>query len=112
MQNTRLTQLVDGSLQRFTGWLSNPWRRFSVVIISVLFGNFLATAISTLAGQQAELDILAAAVVVGLSELVSWVAYRGGRSRGEQRSIFVEIFNGLKLGVTYGLFVQAFTLGS
>ncbi len=114
MQNTRLSTLVEGSLQRFVRWLQNPWRRFSVIVISILFGNFLASAISTIAGQLAELDVLAAALVVGLTEVISWVAYRGDRTRRLERprALFLEILNGLKIGGLYGLFLEAFKLGS
>jgi Protein of unknown function (DUF565) len=118
MQNTRLTTLVEGSIQRLTQWLRNPWRRSSMLIISLLFGNFLASAVSTIAGQKADLDILAAAIIVAVTELISWMTYGGGqRSPARppsniQRSLFIEALNGLKLGLIYGLFVQAFTLGS
>jgi hypothetical protein len=123
MQNTRLNTLVEGSLQRLTQWLRNPWRRISMLIISLLFGNFLASAVSTIAGQRAEPDILGAAIVVGVAEIISWMTYANsprllGASQSanqpgsSQRSLLVEALNGLKLGLLYGLFVQAFTLGS
>jgi FtsH-binding integral membrane protein len=113
MQNTRLNTLVDGTLQRTTQWLRNPWRRISVLMISLLFGNFLASAVSTIAGQRAEPDILAAAVVVAIAEVISWLTYATRtRSAPESRSWLIEALNGLKLGLLYGLFVQAFTLGS
>lgn len=123
MQNTRLNTLVEGSLQRLTQWLRNPWRRISMLIISLLFGNFLASAVSTIAGQRSEPDILAAAIVVGIAELISWLTYANSpRSletspsvnplKSSQRPLLVEALNGLKLGLLYGLSVQAFTLGS
>jgi ABC-type thiamin/hydroxymethylpyrimidine transport system permease subunit len=123
MQNTRLNTLVEGSLQRLTQWLRNPWRRISLLIISLLFGNFLASAVSTIAGQRAEPDILGAAIVVGIAEVISWMTYaNSSRSlqtspsvnplKSSQRSLLVEALNGLKLGLLYGLAVQAFTLGS
>jgi Protein of unknown function (DUF565) len=111
MQNTRLNTLIEDSLQRSTQWLRNPWRRISV-LISVLFGNFLATAVSTIAGQRAEPDIVAAAIVVIIAEVISWVTYAVRPRNTEPRSWIIEALNGLKLGVLYGLFVQAFTLGS
>lgn len=124
MQNTRLNTLVEGSLLRLTQWLRNPWRRISMLIISLLFGNFLASAVSTISGQRAEPDILGAAIVVGVAEVISWITY-ANRSRSlnidqsgtnlsgvPQRSLLVEALNGLKLGLLYGLVVQAFTLGS
>jgi predicted neutral ceramidase superfamily lipid hydrolase len=121
MQNTRLNTLVEGSFLRLTRWLRNPWRRLSMLIISLLFGNFLASAVSTIAGQKAELDILAAAIVVAVTELISWMTYNNAprsalpsqrESPNVQRSLLLEALNGLKLGLLYGLFVQAFTLGS
>jgi ABC-type thiamin/hydroxymethylpyrimidine transport system permease subunit len=124
MQNTRLNTLVEVSLQRLTAWLRNPWRRISMLIISLLFGNFLASAVSTIAGQRAEPDILAAAIVVGVAEVISWLTYAnrprslkanqpGANQPGaNQRSFLTEALNGVKLGLLYGLFVQAFTLGS
>lgn len=127
MQNTRLSTLVEGSLQRLSQWLRNPWRRISMLIISLLFGNFLASAVSTIAGQRSDPDILGAAIVVGVAEAISWMTYAnsphlsqasqlvrqsGSSPRSSQRSLLVEALNGLKLGLLYGLFVQAFTLGS
>ncbi|HEY9700783.1 MAG TPA: DUF565 domain-containing protein [Trichocoleus sp.] len=118
MQNTRLSTFVDSLAQRFSQSLRNPWRRLSLLVISLLGGNFLATTISTVAGQKAELDVLAALLLVGFTELISWIVYRRDRvpvpttNRPATRSLFLETTNGLKLGLIYGLFVEAFKLGS
>jgi hypothetical protein len=112
MQNTRLNTLVDASLQRVRQSLRNPWRRLSFLIISVLLGNFLATTVSTIAGQQADLDVFVAALLAGLTEFSSWLFYRRRADLLGERSIFLEGLNGLKLGLTYGLFVEALKLGS
>jgi hypothetical protein len=115
MQNTRLNTLVDGVLGQFGRWLRNPWRRTSLLIISLLMGNFLATTISTIAGQKAEPDVAIAILLVILTEGISWWVYRD-RSRdsdaGRANSVTLEMLNGTKLGLTYGLFVEAFKLGS
>ena len=108
MQNTRINRLIDVLGVRFRGWLSNPWRRISLLLISLLFGTFLGTAISTIAGQSADWDIIAAGLLVLLTELVNWLVY-GGRVA---RSFWVDMLNALKIGVTYNLFVEAFKLGS
>ncbi|MEM1239262.1 MAG: DUF565 domain-containing protein [Cyanobacteria bacterium P01_H01_bin.26] len=110
MQRTRLSTLVEQAGQRFSQWVFNPWRRISLAIISLLFGNFFATAISATAGQTAEVDIVIAAILVALVELISWLYYRVRTSR--DRTTLVEILNSFKLGMVYGLFVEAFKLGS
>ncbi|MGD1852926.1 MAG: DUF565 domain-containing protein [Leptolyngbyaceae cyanobacterium] len=110
MQRTRLSTLVDLFGQRFSQWIFNPWRRISLAIISLLFGNFFATAISATAGQTAEIDILIAAILVAAVEMISWLYHRS-RTSG-QRTTLPEMLNSFKLGMMYGLFVEAFKLGS
>lgn len=109
MQDTRLTRLVNGSIDSLGRWLQNPWRRTSLLLLSVLFGNFLATAISTTTGQQANLDILIAALLAGLTEFTSWLVYRMQRPN---RPLPYSLLNALKIGLIYGLFVESFKLGS
>lgn len=110
MQNTRLNNLLDAVATQLRQWLFNPWRRLSVIIISLLFGNFLGTAISTTAGQAADWDIIAAGILVILTEISSRVFY--SRSWRERRSLWVESLNSLKIGLIYSLFLEAFKLGS
>lgn len=110
MQNTRLTTLFDTTAANLGGWLRNPWRRLSVIIIALLLGNFLGTAVSTISGQKADLDVIVAAILVAMTELVSRIAY--GSKAETRRSLLIQILNALKLGLIYSLFVEAFKLGS
>lgn len=110
MQNTRLNNLFDTLIRQLGGWLQNPWRRLSVLIISLLLGNFLGSAISTVSGQQADLDILVSGILVFITEFISRLAYGG--SVDVRRSLPVQMLNALKLGLVYSLFVEAFKLGS
>ncbi len=121
MQNTRLNTLIDRTTRKFTQWAQNPWRRLSLIIISLLFGNFLASAIATTTGQTADLDITVSAILLGITEFISWVVYSNDASRRQaanipvgviQRPLWIAIINSLKLGLIYGLFVEAFKLGS
>ncbi len=128
MQDTRLSRILNGSIGQLGGWLQNPWRRISLVGLGLLFGNFLATAISTVSGQRAESDVIASIVVVGVTEAVSWYVYRRSQRPDFQRPDFKssdrgqppfgpepfvpELLNALKIGLTYGLFMEAFKLGS
>ncbi|EKE98558.1 MULTISPECIES: DUF565 domain-containing protein [unclassified Tolypothrix] len=110
MQNTRINNLVDATTRQIGLWFVNPWRRLSLLIICFLFGFFLGSAISTSAGQKAELDIWVAAVLVVLTEVSSRIFYSGNFFL--RRSLWVEALNFLKVGFTYSLFLEAFKLGS
>ncbi len=120
MQNTRLNTLIDRTNRQFTQWTENPWRRLSLIIISLLFGNFLASAIATTTGQRTDLDAVASILLLTIVESISWLTY--GTTMGQrrivsnaivgQRPFWIAILNSLKLGLVYGLFVEAFKLGS
>lgn len=110
MQNTRLNGLLDAIASSLRRWFFNPWRRLSLLVISLLFGFFLGAAISTTAGQAADWDITSAALVVALCEVVDRIYYTG--NQGARRSLWVESLNALKIGMTYSLFLEAFKLGS
>ncbi|MDA0212054.1 DUF565 domain-containing protein [Oscillatoria amoena NRMC-F 0135] len=90
--------------------LRNPWRRLSFLTISLLFGTFLGTVVSTVAGQRGTLDVVIATILIIFTESVSMIVY--GRSRQVGRALWAETMNWLKIGFTYSLFVEAFKLGS
>ena len=110
MQDTRLNRLTNVINQRVGRWLRNPWRRISLLTISLLFGSFLGIAISTVAGQEASWDIVVAVLLLGITEIISWLAYR--RKPAVERSLWIENLNALKIGITYSLYILAFLLGS
>lgn len=110
MQNTRLNNLFDAIATRLGQWFLNPWRRLSLLIISFLFGFFLANVISTTAGQRGVLDILIAGFLVVLTEVTSRIFYSPRFL--ERRSLLVDSLNLLKVGFIYSLFLEAFKLGS
>lgn len=116
MQNTRLNSLIDSVTEQIRRSLRNPWRRLSLLVISLLFGIFLGSAVATTLGQAAQWDAIAALMVLIFTEIVSWVVYRNSnKDRASaiiKDSIFLEILNALKIGLTYSLFIEAFKLGS
>ena len=110
MQNTRLSSLVDTIAGQLRTLFFNPWRRLSLLAISLLFGFFLGAAVSTIAGQSAAWDIFAAGILVVLTEVIDRIYY--SRNRILRRSLWVETLNALKIGLIYSLFIEAFKLGS
>jgi hypothetical protein len=110
MQDTRLNRLVDTTIVGINQWLRNPWRLLSVQIISLLFGNFLGTALSTIAGQSAQYDIYVAAILMAVTEVVNRLVY--DRTLRVTRSWLISVLNAVKIGFVYSLFVEAFKLGS
>uniref|UniRef100_B8HYI1 DUF565 domain-containing protein n=1 Tax=Cyanothece sp. (strain PCC 7425 / ATCC 29141) TaxID=395961 RepID=B8HYI1_CYAP4 len=110
MQNTRLSTLLDRLGTQFRQQLRNPWRRLSVLVMSLLFGVYLGTALASTAGQLGEIDIVASALVALVAEVISWLFYSDRWNF--KATLFGEILNAVKFGVLYGLFLIAFLLGS
>jgi hypothetical protein len=110
MQNTRLYYLVDQAGVNLERWFQNPWRRTSVLLLSLFIGFFLGITIASIAGQAGRWDpILAAAVLLGV-EAVSWLSYR--QTSQKPRSLLLLLLNAMKIGISYSLFVEAFKLAS
>ncbi|NES72379.1 MAG: DUF565 domain-containing protein [Okeania sp. SIO2D1] len=116
MQNTRFNNLLSSVTNQVTGFLGNPWRRMALILIGFLFGFFLGSAITSTAGQTADWDVITAAFTLLFTEVISRIVY-GSKSRKQEgtnfpRSLLLDSLNALKIGVTYGLFVEAFKLNS
>ncbi|MEM6425909.1 MAG: DUF565 domain-containing protein [Cyanobacteria bacterium P01_H01_bin.119] len=116
MQNTRLNTLVTVTGDRLREWLINPWRRVSLSIISLLLGNFFAIAVSSVAGQTADLDIVLSLILLLFVELINRLVYRRSQrsasDRAQQKSLPLSLLNAFKIGLVYGLFVEGFKLAS
>jgi hypothetical protein len=111
MQNTRLTIITNSSLLILERWFLNPWRRTSLYLISPLLGFFLATVIATISGAVAILDPVISGVLLLITEVISSTIYRRSIDKN-RRSLFLECLNLAKMGLMYGLFLEAFKLGS
>ena len=117
MQRTRLNTLVSVTGDRLELLFSNPWRRIALSLICILLGFFMGSAIVTTAGQDAIWDVPAATVLLTFVELSSKFVYsRRNRqpitSLPTRRSLYLDVFNLFKIGLTYSLFLEAFKLGS
>ncbi|ACK68823.1 protein of unknown function DUF565 [Gloeothece citriformis PCC 7424] len=116
MQRTRLSTLVDTIVFKLQRFYRNPWRRISVLVIGFLGGIFVAQALSTTGGQEADWDIVMATFVLLFTEGVSIFVYRLPRKQSSnldiRYSLFTESLNMFKIGITYSMFLEAFKLGS
>jgi FtsH-binding integral membrane protein len=112
MQNTRLSNLLGFISINFRNWLANPWRRTSLGIIGLLSGYFLGSAVPLIAGQAALSDIFVAAIALAITELISFIAYRRPGEYTRLGSWTLDLFNTLKIGFIYSMFVESFKLGS
>lgn len=117
MQRTRLSTLIDDLGDQLSLWLVNPWRRVSLVLISLLGGYFIAVALAAIAGQAAVQDTVVSVFLVVMAEFVSWLVYsRRWRDpellRKIPKPLWIDCINSFKIGAIYAFCVEAFKLGS
>lgn len=112
MQNTRLNLLFSNLSRQVRQFFINPWRKITSLLISLLLGIFMGIAIVTSAGQNGRLDIIVAAFLLILTEVINWFVYRQTSEQNEQKSGLIEVINTFKIGLVYSLYIQAFILGS
>lgn len=112
MQRTRLTNLTAVITTKVTDLFANPWRRVALILIALLLGFFAATAITSTAGQAADLDIVAGATATFMVEAISRYVYTRQAKVEPSSSLLKDVLNSVKIGLIYGMFVEAFKLNS
>ncbi len=120
MQRTRLNSLFSITFARFSLFFQNPWRRIALLIISLLFGNFLGTVVPTTAGQEAAWDPIVGAALLFFTELVSRIYYNrpklfrlsAASTANTGNQLVFDLLNVCKIGFIYGMFVEALEIGS
>lgn len=88
----------------------------SFQLLSILFGFFVSTALSTIPAQTGDWGIIAAAVITTNQEIISKIIYQKDIKFFYHHYVplkkFLKYCNSIKIGILYGLFVDAFKLGS
>lgn len=87
---------------------TNKFIFFSLNLISLIFGFFIASILSTLPSQTGEWGIINAAIIITTNEFISKIIY----SLKKYQNKYLNFINNIKIGIIYGLFVDAFKLGS
>lgn len=82
---------------------------FSLNIVSLLLGFYLSTILSTIPAQTGDWNIINASIIITINEVFSKFFYSFYKKR---KPILMDITNSIKIGIIYGLFVDAFKLGS
>nr|QCI06241.1 hypothetical protein [Dicranema revolutum] len=86
----------------------NKFAYIKYKITCLLLGFLIATTCSTIPAQTGDWGIIAASVIITINEIISKIVY----SFSKKRIMLLTLFNYIKIGIIYGLFVDSFKLGS
>ena len=94
------------TILKFRKTVINLWK-LSIGMFFIMLGFFSATSAITIIGSVADWDPLAAAVMLCWTELLTKIYYNNNH-----KLFIFKLLNSFKIGVTFGMFVDAFKLTS
>ncbi|BBN17287.1 hypothetical protein MPTK1_7g13370 [Marchantia polymorpha subsp. ruderalis] len=109
---TRLGRIIANRQRDFTNKFNTVRKKFPLKIFLLLLGYYSANALATILGQTGDWDVLAAGILVALIEGVGYLMYRLPSVLGVRGKELIVYVNFWKSGFSFGLFVDAFKLGS
>ena len=107
-QKTNFQLKIVENIQTLSIWANNPWRRYSISLITLLVGYFLGSSLGMVSAVVELMDPVAAFLsVVFLETLI--VLRRNFRFESKRRFL-VLLLDSLRLGLFYGFFTESLKL--
>ena len=107
-QKTKFQLKIVENIQSLSIWADNPWRRYSISLITPLIGYFFGSSLGMVSAVVELMDPVAAFLSVVFIEILI-VLRRNLRS--ERKNKFLVLFlDSLRLGLFYGFFTESLKL--
>tara|TARA_Y100000768_G_scaffold275397_1_gene211004 strand:- start:38 stop:379 length:342 start_codon:yes stop_codon:yes gene_type:complete len=107
-QKTNFQLKIVENIQTFSIWANNPWRRYSISLITVLIGYFLGSSLGMVSAVVELMDPVAAFLSVVFIETLI-ILRRNLRFERKSRFL-VLLLDSLRLGLFYGFFTESLKL--
>ena len=107
-QKTKFQLKIVENIQTFSIWANNPWRRYSISLITLLIGYFFGSSLGMVSAVVELMDPVAALLSVVFIEILI-VLRRNIRSE-KKKKFLVVFFDSLRLGLFYGFFTESLKL--
>ena len=107
-QKTKFQLNIVENIQTLSIWANNPWRRYSISIITLFIGYFLGSSLGMVSAVLELMDPVAAFLSVFFIEIL--IVLRRN-FRFERKNKFLVLFlDSLRLGLFYGFFTESLKL--
>tara|TARA_B100001113_G_C20551630_1_gene380611 strand:- start:34 stop:375 length:342 start_codon:yes stop_codon:yes gene_type:complete len=107
-QKTNFQLKIVENIQTFSIWANNPWRRYSISLITLLIGYFLGSSLGMVSAVVELMDPVAAFLSVVFIETLI-ILRRNLRFERKSRFL-VLLLDSLRLGLFYGFFTESLKL--
>tara|TARA_B100001248_G_scaffold2230_1_gene1781 strand:+ start:51 stop:392 length:342 start_codon:yes stop_codon:yes gene_type:complete len=107
-QKTKFQLKIVENIQTLSIWANNPWRRYSISIITLLIGYFLGSSLGMVSAVVEIMDPVAAFLSVVFIEIL--IVLRRNFRFARNQKFLVLILDSLRLGLFYGFFTESLKL--
>ncbi|KGF89174.1 MULTISPECIES: DUF565 domain-containing protein [Prochlorococcus] len=107
-QKTNFQLKIVENIQTFSIWANNPWRRYSVSLITLLIGYFLGSSLGMVSAVVDLMDPVAALLTVVFIETL--IIFRRNLRFEKKSRFLVLLLDSLRLGLFYGFFTESLKL--
>ena len=107
-QKTKFQLKIVENIQTLSIWATNPWRRYSFSLITLLIGYFIGSSLGMVSAVVELMDPVAAFLSVVFIEIL--VIFRRNFRFEKKKKFLVLVFDSLRLGLFYGFFTESLKL--
>ena len=107
-QKTKFQRMIVENIQTLSIWAKNPWRRYSLSLITLLIGYFFGSSLGMVSAVVEIMDPVAAFFSVIVIEILI-ILRRNFRFERTKRFLLL-LLDSLRLGLFYGFFTERLKL--
>ena len=107
-QKTNFQLRIIENIQTLTIWANNPWRRYSISLITLLIGYFFGSSLGRVSAVVELMDPVAAFLSVVFIEIL--ISLRRNFKYDRKKKFLVLLLDSLRLGLFYGFFTESLKL--
>ena len=101
-QKTKFQLKIVENIQTLSIWANNPWRRYSISLITLLIGYFFGSSLGMVSAVVELMDPVAAFLSVVFVEFL--IVLRRNFRFEKKKKFLVLLLDSLRLGLFYGFF--------
>ena len=107
-QKTNFQLKIVENIQTLSIWANNPWRRYSISLITILIGYFFGSSLGMVSAVVELMDPISAFLSVVFIEIL--IALRRNLLIEKKKKFLILLLDSLRLGLFYGFFTESLKL--
>ena len=107
-QKTKFQVFIVDNLKTISNWAVNPWRRYSLALITFFVGYFFGSSLGMISAVYNLMDPVSALISVLVIEIL--IKIRVSLLINKSRTFFLLIVDFLRIGLVYGFFTESLKL--